>query len=423
MIGPVLLLTGAAQAALLEVGEGYAYTQLEQALAQAVDGDTVRLMDSGPHIGAFQIGQTALVLEASPTAAPVLAAEPGSSEPILTLTGNNITVRGMTLHCDSQQGDGIRVLTAGPAVSLSQNTLSHCGYGIHLMALAAEGRSAVVHDNLLEHNRDDIRLHNVTGVWVHHNQARSVSGSGIAIGIDSQHNLIEANRVSGSGLEADKRHGIQISGQHNRVVNNQVHDTTWGISLLQGKHNQILANRVWDNLHENFYLSDGSDYNALEGNIESFRTAFPGYAIGILLYASSGNNIRNHTSVGARQALVLDIKQGPSQHNRVVDSLFVTDTLESTAVVVKDSASHNQVHHSVFHGFAQWQQAEEAWQGLNLYQEDPQLLAPQSGDYHLSEDSWALFAGEAGGHLGALGPTASPSPGDCPGRRSAPTPP
>ena len=111
----VLLLTQAANAAVLEVGEGKPFKTPSAAIARAKDGDTVRVA-AGVYKDCATIKQNNLTLEGT-GGEVTMRGKTCDDKAILIVKGSGVTVRGLTLaNARSAYGNGAGIRVEGTAL-------------------------------------------------------------------------------------------------------------------------------------------------------------------------------------------------------------------------------------------------------------------------------------------------------------------
>jgi len=111
----VFVITQAANAAVLEVGEGKPLTTPSAAIAKAKDGDTVRVA-AGVYKDCATIKQNNLTLEGG-SGDVTLRGKTCDEKAILIVKGSGVTVRGLTLaNARSMHGNGAGIRVEGTAL-------------------------------------------------------------------------------------------------------------------------------------------------------------------------------------------------------------------------------------------------------------------------------------------------------------------
>ena len=99
-----------ASAAVLDVGTGQKFAKPSEAIAQARDGDTIRVA-AGEYEDCASIKQNRFTLEGPADASAVMKNKTCAGKAILVVDGDNVTVRGLTLagaKVPDRNGAGIR---------------------------------------------------------------------------------------------------------------------------------------------------------------------------------------------------------------------------------------------------------------------------------------------------------------------------
>jgi nitrous oxidase accessory protein len=278
--------------------------ELSQALAEAQDGDWLRLL-AGTHHGAFRIDKR-LRIDGADAA---IIEGPGSGT-VLVLAADGIELRHLEVRgagSDLAMDDAVILLMQVRGVSVRDCVVRGAGFGIYLR----EGGShrivdnRIIGDSTLPTNRRGNGVHlfhavenvvqgNTTvdvrdGVYLsfaHANEIRGNSGSGLRYGIHymySERNLLEENSFSegiggialmysldnqfrGNVLAANRDFGILcLQLERSTLEGNTLRANGRGLVLQNSATNRLTGNNI-NNNGVGVYLTTGSEANLLSGN-------------------------------------------------------------------------------------------------------------------------------------------------------------
>lgn len=250
----------------LHVGPAQAYTTLAAALTAAAPGDIISV-----HPGRY--AESPLVIDKPVTLAGVDGAvlDGEFQHEIITITASDVTVRGLTLvnggRSSMKELAGIRV-EAASRVTIAENTLLDCNYGIYL----ARARDCQVRRNIVAGKADQeqnsgngIHLWSSSGVRVIGNK---ISGhrDGIYLEFASE-SAVEDNIV-----ENNLRYGLHFMFSHSSDYRrNRFSKNGAGVAVMYSRHVDMSGNAFefsWGGAAYGLLIKDLTD-SRVAGN--SFR--------------------------------------------------------------------------------------------------------------------------------------------------------
>lgn len=203
----------------------------------------------------------------------------GPADPGTTLThrgitistgANSIIVRGLEI-VNFTQDNGGGIFSRGSEITIDSNTVSNCFSGIVLFS----GNKVI--------NNDISGITTADGIYL-----------GGSLSNPSTGNLINNNRVSGSGNAGISLH----RAQNNEVSNNEISGSfhVAGLALYYSSTNKVIGNEVTGTAHSGIYVMSSAG-NLIKKNKVSGNTD------GIHLYLANdneviGNEVSGSTSVG-----------------------------------------------------------------------------------------------------------------------------
>jgi hypothetical protein len=427
----LLLLGSRAEAADWIVAEtGGDFTEIQAALDVAVAGDTITVREKAqpyfekiafPRDGDLVSG--AITLQASPGERPVLDGTGVlGSNMVLIDSKSYLRLIGFEIRNNTgvNDGSGVRILGSGSGVEIRDN-LIHDIRGQHAMGITVYGTEATpISDLVIDGNEiydcepfqsEALTLNgNVTDFEVTNNIVRDVNNIGIDfIGgetdIQPDENLVARNGVcrgnqvyranqQGGGYAG----GIYVDGARDIVIeNNIVAESDLGIEVGAENHGTDAQNIV---VRNNLLYSNQrvcivfGGYNSSVGRVTNssflsntcYKNDVLGDGVGELwIQYASNNEVRNNIFYSTSQNVLIYSENGN-----------VNNTLDYNLFFTEDGT-----------GAAEFTWQNTHYQGFEVYRggsgqdahslfADPQLLSPESQDFHLDASSPAIDAGDPG---------------------------
>ena len=293
-------------AALVVVGL-LALTHAPDPATSAVVVDPLVARPLQPMIDATPSGGV-LRLEPGLYAGPVVIARPmvlrgrsgvmidgGGVGTVVTVEADGVTLRGVAVR---NSGDRADTLDA---------------------AVRVTGQRAVVEDNVVEDCLHGIVLQQSSGTYVRANRIASKDvpeeGRGDAVRVwYGRDNVVEAN------LATRVRDGISVQAVGNRIRDNRVHDSRYGIQLLHGDDNVLSGNRLIDDAVG--IMAIASDRLVIEANLIRSGRDIAGQ--GVILKDSGRARVIGNDLFASAQAIFIDASPSdPEDINLFRDNRFV----------------------------------------------------------------------------------------------------
>jgi parallel beta-helix repeat protein len=331
----ILTICGTVSAANRDVGPGYAYTNITDAINAASPGDNINVHDNNgsnyTYTENVAINKANLSIVAKGN---VTVKAKDQVHPYVFLIGaNGVTISGFSnitgaKNFEIQTASGICVdannsiiinntlsdnflgiNVGGNAYSsmISGNTIIYNVYsGIDLMG----DHFTTISGNTIENNMEGITTYsyypgkNSDHLKITGNKIRNNQNQGILITIGG-YEFISTNgtNISGNTITGNKR-GIQIDCSNNNLIeNNVIQNNTYGIYLFGSSNNTISKNKITGNaigIYVNKYTGDYSDIIFLSSNNTITGNDISGNNAGLSFWssASTGNKVKYNRIVG-----------------------------------------------------------------------------------------------------------------------------
>ncbi|MFY0989162.1 nitrous oxide reductase family maturation protein NosD [Halomonas sp. C05BenzN] len=332
-----LLLPGLALAAEWRAVPGE--TPLQQVLAAAAPGDTVRVAE-GEHVGNFTI-DVSLELVGEPGA--VLDGRRHGS--VLTVAAPDVTVRDLHIREDgadiNAMDSGIFVAREATGTRIENNRIEARGFGIWLDAtpdVRVIGNRISGDTALRSQDRGNgLQLYNVTGAEIRDNEVWEAR-DGIYIDV-SNHNRLIGN------LLRDQRYGVHYMFSHsNEVRDNETRNNRLGYALMQSRQLEVVGNRSLRDQNYGFlmnFIVDSviAENVSIEAQRGSLSAAPDGHAISgtegkaLFVYNSLFNEIRDN--LFARTEIGIHMTAG-SEDNVFHGNAFVANETQVKYVALRE---------------------------------------------------------------------------------------
>ena len=315
----------------LYVGEGETYTNIQDALDNAVDGYRI-FVYNGTYEGDLVINHR-INLFGEDCGNTIIA---GNRTTVITVNADNVNISHFTITSTNPLVGSSIIQVNGENSIITDNIISSGYNGIHLYYTD----NHFIYDNIIQNNAGDgIRLYqshnnanisynsitgNENGVYlyasdginIYNNRIQNNNRSGIFLNSSCQNNIIRKNNCSENG-----NNGIYLNdfSDYQTIVSNTVYDnnnsgivlencsmcfninnnivsknTNYGLMII-GSTNNINENIISANKKDGVYLS-ADDNNTLYENIISENTL-----AGVRMYNSTNDVIRDNRICGNNQ--------------------------------------------------------------------------------------------------------------------------
>jgi len=258
------------QAATLDVGSGYYYENIQDAIDAANNSDTIRV-HSGTYEEFIEINKE-ITLQGDGTSSVIINSKSQSGPTLHTITikSSNVTISGFTIkntyHASSKHSC-ILLSASSSGCTISNNIIKEGGNGIYLIT----STDNTITDNTIEENEDN----------------------GISLGYFSNNNQINNNIIQNSETT-----GIKISrSAENNFYDNSItsnKDNTIGISIDTLSNNNLFYRNILSENYGGNAFDGGSNtwYNENQGNYWSDYNDYDsnGDGIGDSPYTNGGVN-------------------------------------------------------------------------------------------------------------------------------------
>lgn len=258
------------QAATLDVGSGYDYENIQDAIDAANNSDTIRV-HSGTYEEFIEINKE-ITLQGDGTSSVIINSKSQSGPTLHTITikSSNITISGFTIkntyHASSKHSC-ILLSASSSRCTISNNIIKEGGNGIYLIT----STDNTITGNTIEENEDN----------------------GISLGYFSNNNQINNNIIQNSETT-----GIKISrSAENNFYDNSItsnKDNTIGISIDTLSNNNLFYRNILSENYGGNAFDGGSNtwYNGNQGNYWSDYDDYDsnGDGIGDTPYTNGGVN-------------------------------------------------------------------------------------------------------------------------------------
>ena len=255
-------LMGAPQPRMLTVSPSSSLSTITAALAQAADGDTIRILPGDYHEAPLVVSHRVTILGEG---WPVLY---GGDHQVLTVLADSVTIRGLVVRdvtpSSTEDRAGIKVVNAH-GCRIEDNSLLNTFFGIYLSKVegctvignrvrgagvgeASTGNAIhswsssdlLIADNLLRGHRDGIYFEFTSRARVRHN----VSTHQLRYGL---HFMFSNDCVYEDNTFADNRSGVAVMYSHNVVIAGNRFERSWGSAAYGLLLKEITDSRLEDN--------------------------------------------------------------------------------------------------------------------------------------------------------------------------------
>lgn len=414
---------------LVVAGSGGDFTSIQAALNAAAPGDTILVREkatpyfekiSFPVSGSSGAGHVSL--EAYPGESPVIDGT-GVAGPNMVLIEDRSWVRiaGFEIrnNLGVNDGSGIRVLGAGSHIEIRDNVI-HDVRGDHAMGITVYGTKAspisdlvidgnVIHDCEPAQSEALTLNGNVTDFAVTDNVVRDVDSIGIDFiggetdiqpdpakvarnGVCRGNTVIRANASYGGGFAG----GIYVDGGRDIVVeNNVVTESDLGIEIgaenagiettgVIVRNNLVHANEKVGIVFGGFAAGAGRVRDCEFRNNTLYRNDTLGVGFGELWIQFAEDNVVRNNVLSATEQNLLVASYGGNVGNSLDHNLYFAADGAAAAVFVWNDTPYA--------GFDAYRSG--TGHDASSAFDDPELVAPAGGDFHLGAQSPAVNAGD-----------------------------
>jgi parallel beta-helix repeat protein len=213
------------------------YTKIQDAITDAIDGDTVFVLDdSAPYIENVVVDKSIALLGENKETTII---DGGTTSDCILLMADRVTLQGFTLTHTTNEHYGIRVCSHENIIR--DNIITNNMIGIHLLKV----NNNTIEENEITHNYyGGIYQYSCDDTIISNNIISGVTQTaGVSILYDSHRALITLNTIS------ENNYGIDISQSNdNTILNNNIMENTWGIDLDMASNNLIKQNNIQENI-------------------------------------------------------------------------------------------------------------------------------------------------------------------------------
>jgi nitrous oxidase accessory protein len=284
---------------------------LQQAVARAAEGDTVRVPP-----GTHRVGTLRLTKPLTLTGGGEAVLDGGGQGDVIRVTSPHVTIQGLEIR---NSGMDLEAMNAGIFVEqqalgchIADNFIDHTAWGVWVNGAP----TAVIRDNRIHGNTDvvspnrgnGVQLWNVSGALVADNEVWQTR-DGIYIEVSHGGNVIHGNHFH------HLRYGVHYMYSHrNEVTDNRTHDNRAGYALMFSDRLEVHHNRS----------AGDEDYGILmnyvrESRIHHNRVA-PSPEKCIFIFNSQHNDFHHNRLEGCRFGIHLT---AGSNHNQLYENAFV----------------------------------------------------------------------------------------------------
>jgi parallel beta-helix repeat protein len=219
------------------------YTNIQEAIDNSSEGDTIFVYDDlSPYLENIRINKQISVLGENRDTT-IINGITGQDQ-VVKILSKNTQINGFTIIGASGGQDGIVVNLLMEDITISNNKIQDCSYGIYLQATSAR---ITISDNIITNN-------NYQGVFLQESNRNNIIGNsivengdyGISISVNSKQNWIIGNYIE------DNFGGIQItsSSSQNNISENELLNNKMEAILIKGllsTANEISGNNISGN--------------------------------------------------------------------------------------------------------------------------------------------------------------------------------
>jgi parallel beta-helix repeat protein len=279
------------------------YSKIQKGVDAANAGDTVKVA-VGTYTEGISINKS-IFLEGAGEDKTTISLDPGTHNPIINISNNDVKVSELTITSPNRRGTGIIIRDAsritisrnkmiglsygielrGSAshVKISANTVTNNGYGILFRQTGGGYSNCTIENNVVTNNSyGNINLNEITNSIIRKNNVKGGSRyyAGIGLAERCSYNVIESNEIESTlstGIVLTVLNGMAPT--YNTITRNTVKlNPNYGIYIGAGSpkssNNKIYHNNIIDNKTQ---AGDGGENNlwdngAWEGNYWSDYT-------------------------------------------------------------------------------------------------------------------------------------------------------
>ncbi|MBX7210901.1 MAG: nitrous oxide reductase family maturation protein NosD [Verrucomicrobiaceae bacterium] len=230
-------MTLGATGAEVHVGAGQAHPTITSALAAAAAGDTITV-----HGGIYAEDTLRITKPLTLAGLEGAVLDGKSRNEIILVSASDVTVRGFTLRdggrSSTKEFAGIRVESAA-RVTLADNNLANCDYGIYL----AKAARCEVLRNTIE-GRPGQELNSGNGIHLWSCEGIHIAGNHIAGHRDGIYlEFASESAVEENLVEGNMRYGLHFMSTHNsRYRKNQFSRNGAGVAVMFSRHVEMTDN-------------------------------------------------------------------------------------------------------------------------------------------------------------------------------------
>ena len=210
-------------------------------------------------------------------------------DPVLTIDGGFLNMRGFAVDCDGESHTGI--VMKGTRSKLFNGTVTGCEKGV---VIAGTGRHYIRKMKSIENSDDGFEIKEESNknllMWSH-----SVRNEEVGFDVNGDRNRLFKNSSKFNTL------GIDLDGNRNSAALNRVIRNRGGGIEVDGDENRVILNAVLKNDDEGIHLDVGSDGNKVYRN-------------------------RVRTSLAAGGTTGIDVEEGSEGNTISRNNVDVTDT-------------------------------------------------------------------------------------------------
>jgi parallel beta-helix repeat protein len=271
-------------------GDPSNYSKIQEAIENSSDGDTIFVYDDlAPYLENIRINKQLLVLGENKDTTIINGIT--GQDHVVRMSSKNAEINGFTIKGAAGGQDGIVVYPLMEDITISNNIIKDCSYGIFLQATSAR---TTITDNIITNN-------NYQGIILQQSDRNNIIGNsiiengdfGISVGISSKQNWIIDNNIE------DNFGGIQITGSssQNNISGNEILNNKMEGILIKGllsTANEITGNNITSN-YAGIKINNGGKSIISSNNIKNTKMT------GISLALSNDNIIQMNNFIDNRR--------------------------------------------------------------------------------------------------------------------------
>jgi parallel beta-helix repeat protein len=214
------------------------YTRIEDAINDAVNGDTVFVYDdSSPYYECILLNKSICLIGEGKQSTIINGGYPINT-PAIRITADGVMVQGFTIQNTPHKYIGMEINSSKNIIK--NNIIKHCYQGILLNGFFSSNQSTsanIIEDNDLYEDTEGIIV-----LYSHFNTITHNRISHLGLG-QSCGNLITLNNIT------DGETGIHIDrGANNTILNNNIINHRVGIYIFESGYNSIVQNNIYNNV-------------------------------------------------------------------------------------------------------------------------------------------------------------------------------